>query len=379
MARHHGAVTISPQDLAQLPTPCLVIDLGAADRNIARMASDLRTAGLQLRPHFKAHKCVTLLRRQLDAGDCSGVTCQTTWEALALAHHGIGDILLSNQITDPYALGELGEAAGMVDVTVVVDDVAHVAMLAEVTVRHKVALGVLVEIDVGMSRCGLPPGSPALLPLIAAIQDAPGLTFRGLQGYEGHAVLVDDPDRRVALTAKAATMLAGERDRLSAEGIGCDLVTGGGTGTYDLAAENGVLQEVQAGSYVLMDAAYARPGLDRPFENALFCAARVISRTSPEHGVLNAGLKEISGEFGPPVSAASGVTVTRLSDEHSSVEFEESAPQRVGDVVPLIPGHIDPTINLHDIMYAWDGRRMGAWPVEGRRTLPNRDRLNNHH
>ncbi|MQA93816.1 MAG: DSD1 family PLP-dependent enzyme [Streptosporangiales bacterium] len=368
-------MTISPQGLAQLPTPCLVIDLGAADRNIARMASDLRSAGLALRPHFKAHKCVSLLRRQLDAGTCSGVTCQTTWEALALAHHGIGDILLSNQVTDPYALSELGEAAAMVDVTVVVDDVAQVAALAEVTARHKAALGVLVEIDVGMGRCGLPPGSPALPALVAAIQDAPGLTFRGLQGYEGHAVLVDDPDRRRELTAKAAAALAGERDRLAAEGIGCDLVTGGGTGTYDLAAENGVLQEVQAGSYVLMDAAYGRPGMARPFENALFCAARVISRTSPERGVLNAGLKELSGEFGPPLSAASRVTVTRLSDEHSIVEFAESAPQRMGDVVPLIPAHVDPTINLHDRLYAWDGHRMAAWPVEGRRTLPTRDRL----
>ena len=356
---------IPPSVLEGLPTPCLVVDAAAASRNIARCAAFFAGQPAALRPHFKAHKCTTLMRRQLDAGSCAGVACQTSWEALVLARAGFPDILIANQVVDAAALDELAEAAAIARLTVAVDDGAQVGLLAAAASRHGVLVGVLIELDVGAGRCGLPLGDPSLVPLAEQIARQDRLSFRGLQAYEGHAVQRDSRSVRATLVGQAADQVRRERARLAAAGFDCEIVSGGGTGTYDLAAAAGAVTEVQAGSYVLMDASYGK--LDLPFEPALYCAATVISRHDTR-AVLNVGLKELTVELGMPAIQAAGARVTALSDEHAQVRLALGGDGlAVGDKVLLIPAHVDPAVNLYDRLFAWDGREVTEWEVDGRR------------
>ena len=365
MAASVDIAAFAPELLAGLPTPCLVVDLAAADRNIGLAADYFADRRAQLRPHFKAHKCSRLLARQLAAGACAGVTCATAGEAEVLARAGFDDILVANQVVDAAGLGQLAAAAGLARVTACIDDSRHVDRLRAAALRAEVRLGVLVEIDVGMGRSGLDGGSDALLPLVSSVAEGEALEFRGLQGYEGHAVLEMERSERARLVAIAAEILRAEQGRLEAAGYPCELVSGGGTGTFDLADEAGALTEIQAGSYVLMDARYAL--LDLPFETALYCCATVISRQG-ERAVLNAGLKALSAEHGMPRAVPPGLEIVDLSDEHAHLRLPVSHPLAVGDSVLVVPGHIDPTINLHRSLFVLTTpETVEEWPIDGRR------------
>jgi D-serine deaminase-like pyridoxal phosphate-dependent protein len=345
-----------------LPSPALLVDLAAVDRNIARAVELLGDGPVRLRPHFKAHKCTRLMRRQVAGGRCSGVSCATAAEAEVLADAGFDDILVANQVADPAGLASLRRAGTRVRVTVCVDDARHVELLA----ATGAALGVLVEIDVGQRRSGLAPGDPALVGIAQLVQATAGLTLRGLQGYHGHAVLLADRAAREREVAGSAAVLAAERARLRDAGLPCELVSGGGTGTLDLIGAHGVLDEVQAGSYVLMDASYGRLGL--PFEQALLCRTTVVSRHR-DRIVLDAGLKALSSEYGMPAAREPGMEVLSLADEHATASVPESCRLEVGDTTLLVPAHVDPTVNLHPALHvrAPDGT-VEAWPVDGRRT-----------
>ncbi|MFL5845101.1 MAG: alanine racemase [Solirubrobacteraceae bacterium] len=347
-------------DLTQLPSPALVVDLAAADRNIARAAAHFADGPVRLRPHFKAHKCTRLLRRQVDAGACSGVTCATAWEAEVLAEAGFDDVLVANEVADAQGLAALGRAASRARITVCVDSSRHVELLSAVGAR----VGVLVEIDIGQGRCGLEPGSDEVIKLAWRVADAPGLELRGLQGYHGHAVLLESRDDREREVARGAALLTAERERLIAAGLPCPLVSGGGTGTFDLIAAAGGLDEVQAGSYVLMDASYGK--LDLPFEQALFCLATVVSRRGTRL-VLDAGLKAMSAEYGMPGAKEPGLEVLSLADEHATARVPADCGLRVGDTTLLIPAHIDPTVNLHAALHvSASAGSFEPWAVDGR-------------
>jgi D-serine deaminase-like pyridoxal phosphate-dependent protein len=359
---------IPPETLARLPTPCLLVDLAAADRNIARAAEYYAQAPVKLRPHFKAHKCSRLMRRQLDAGGCVGVTCATPFEADVLAQEGFSQILVANQVINSVGLQALARAASKAHVSVAVDSLAHVQALARTAAEHQVHFGVLIEIDVGMGRCGVPLGSDQLVPIARAMRDSERLEFLGLQGYEGHAVHKDDRALRRTMVWQAAQVLSTERARLHQAGFECKVISGGGSGTWDLAEETGVWTDIQAGSYVLMDSEYG--ALNLPFEPALYCAATVISRRSPESGVLNAGLKELTVEGGMPRPVRPGLRVLGLSDEHARLAVARGTSLEVGETVLMIPGHIDPAINLHPALVVWEGGdQLSLWPVDGRRAL----------
>jgi D-serine deaminase-like pyridoxal phosphate-dependent protein len=339
-----------------IPSPALLVDLDAADRNIARAAAAFADGPVRQRPHFKAHKCTRLMRRQLAAGGCSGVTCATAAEAEVLADAGFDDVLVANEVADERALAALARAASRARVTVCVDDSRHVELLVAAGARA----GVLIEIDVGQGRCGLEPGSPLLLELARQVVAAPGLELRGLQGYHGHAVLLEERAERDRAARDSAAILRAERARLLAAGFACELVSGGGTGTFDLEA----LDEVQAGSYVLMDASYDRLGL--PFEQALHCRTTVVSRRGTRI-VLDAGLKALSAEYGLPRAVEPGLEVLSLSDEHATGRVPEGCALRAGDATLLVPAHVDPTVNLHPALHvvAADGE-VEAWPTDGR-------------
>jgi D-serine deaminase-like pyridoxal phosphate-dependent protein len=230
---------------------------------------------------------------------------------------------------------------------------------------------VLIEIDVGMGRCGLNLGSDALIPLAAAIKAAGRLEFLGLQGYEGHVVVREDRGMRASMVWQCQEILRTERARLEKAGYPCPVVSGGGTGTWDIAAECGVLTEIQAGSYVLMDAKYAT--IDIPFENALFCCTTLISRRQPDAGVLNAGLKSLTVEYGMPKSADGTFSIITLADEHARITPRRDWTAKVGEPVLVIPAHIDPALNLHDVVVVH--RRGGVadhWKVDGRQRPQHR-------
>ncbi|SRR6266508_459009 len=357
------AAPIHTDALAALATPCLIVDVAALTRNLRRAANHVAGTRVKLRPHFKAHKCTALLRRQLEAGGCSGVTCATAAEALVLAEADFDDILVANQIVDRHALATLAAAAGRAHVTVAVDSHVHVGLLQRLAAKEGVDLDVLIEVDVGLHRGGLPPRSADLLSLAVAVAHAPGLSFAGLQGYEGHAVFVADRAKRRRLVNAAANVLEHERDRLAAAGFPCRLISGGGTGTFELAIEAGVHDEVQAGSYPLMDVRYLT--LHLMFEPALYCLASVISRRD-DRAVLDCGLKSLSAEYGLPKATTPQIECLDLSDEHTQVRLH-GVNLAVGDRVTLIPGHVDPTVNLHDTLFVVDDDEVQPWAVDGRR------------
>ena len=336
-------------------TPALVVDVAAIDRNIARASAYFSEHDTRLRPHFKAHKCTELMRRQVAGGDCAGVTCATAWEAEVVARAGVhDDILVANEVADRAGIASLAAAAANATITVAVDSPRHVELLAGLE------LGVLIEIDVGQRRCGLDPGDEdAILALAGLIEAAPGLRFRGLQGYEGHAVLLSDRAARAEQVDRAATILRRLRSLLQ-----CEIVSGGGTGTFDLSTDAGALDEIQAGSYVLMDASYDKLGL--PFELALACRATVVSRNGTR-AVVDAGLKALSAEYGVPRALDPSIEVLGLADEHATLRLDASSTLAVGEAILLIPAHVDPTVNLHAALHAVADDGVERWAVDARR------------
>lgn len=350
----------------EIPTPALVVDLPAMNRNIERMAKFCASGGALLRPHFKAHKTPEIARRQLAAGHCTGLTCATVGEAEVVAREGLTDsILIANEVVGPGKAERVARLAGQADVIVAVDteygleDIARAARAAGTTV------GVLVDVNVGLPRCGIAPGEPALA-LAKLVEGTEGVELRGVMGYEGHLVAIEDRAEREERTGKAMERLLTTARLVREAGLPCDIVSGGGTGTYDITGRMEGMTEIQAGSYVLMDTAYAK--LDVPFELAFSVLGTVMSRPRPDQCATDNGHKSASVDHGLPlVKGVEGASVMFLSDEHASVRVPEDCPLQVGDMLELWPGHIDPTVNLHDVMYAVEGDEVvGVWPITAR-------------
>ena len=324
--------------VTDIPTPALLVDAGALDRNIATMAGAL--PGPRLRPHVKAHKCTGLARRQAEAGHHS-FTCATIRECEGMVAAGLGDdLLLGNEVLDATRLGVLVAAGARI--TLAVD--------SEQTIEAATAGGVrevLIDVNVGLPRCGCDPQDAGRLADLARQR---GLEVRGVMGYEGHVVGVVDAAERAERCRVAMELLIPAHAQ-----VGGELISGGGTGTYEI---NTWVNEIQAGSYALMDTAYGRLGL--PFEQAAFVLASVIS-SSPGWAVGDAGLKAFGMDHGNP-ELIDG-TVRFCSDEH--VTF--MPPRPVGDRAWLIPAHIDPTMALHERLYLFSGDAVvDVWPIDMR-------------
>ena len=320
-----------------LITPALLVDAAALEHNLRAMSAAL--PGARLRPHVKAHKCTELARRQAAAGHRT-FCCATVREMIGMAAAGLGDdLLLANETLQPERLAGV-EAR----VTVAVDSDATVAAAAAAggAVRE-----VVIDVNVGLPRCGCEPSDAGRL---ADLARRHGLTVRGVMGYEGHAVGMDDRAVRSQLCEQAmALLLAAHRD------VGGDVVSAGGTGTYDI---NVWANEIQAGSYVLMDTAYGKLGL--PFQQALWLWSTVVS-VSPAYAVADCGLKSLGMDHGNPTIA--GGSVWFCSDEHTT--FGPEQPLRVGDRVRVAPAHVDPTVAYHERMYLVSGDEVvDTWPVD---------------
>jgi D-serine deaminase-like pyridoxal phosphate-dependent protein len=348
--------------LKAVPTPALVVDVPAARENHRRATATLG-GGQLLRPHFKAHKCTALARLQAAEG-MAAVCCQTAWEATALVAAGFNDIMITNQLVDAASLEEAATAAGSARISALVDDIAHVGLLQAAASRAGSRIEVLIEVDLGMRRCGVPPQSDELLTLAAAIEAAPSLSLMGIQAYDGQVAGMVDPQARLAAARKSAELTRLAVARLTAAGFAVPVVAGCATGHMPFIAELGVWTDIQAGSYLLMDGAYG-DCLDVDFDVALLALATVIHR-SPERAVLDIGLKQLSVDRGNPAWIGDPAATLRLSDEHTVVALQPTAGLAVGDRTFILPRHIDPTVNLHSSLWFSDGNTVTEQAIDGR-------------
>ena len=327
--------------LGDLQTPALLVERALLEANLDRMSAAL--PGRRLRPHVKAFKTTALARLMADRGH-TGFTCATIREVEGMAAAGLGeDLLLANEVLDARRLGAV--AATGARVTVAVDSDQTVRAAAAGGVRE-----VVIDVEVGLPRCGCDPADAGRL---ADLARSLGLQVRGVMGYEGHVMLVEDPvDRAAQVQACMALLLQAAAD------VGGDLVSAGGTGTY---RENTWCTEVQAGSYALMDTAYAAAGL--PFAQALTVLARVVSVSPKGWAVADLGLKSLGMDHGNPT--VPGGLVWFCSDEHTTFSPVEGASFAVGDAVRVLPAHVDPTVALHERMHLVDGDEvLQTWPVD---------------
>jgi D-serine deaminase-like pyridoxal phosphate-dependent protein len=323
---------------ADLTTPALLVEANLLEDNIRIMANAL--PGTRLRPHVKAHKCTALAQRQAAVGHV-GFTCATVREMEGMVRAGLGeDLLLANEVADASRLGILARAGARI--TVAVDSDATVDAVARAGVPE-----VLIDVNVGLPRCGCPPEEAERL---ADYARSVGLSVRGVMGYEGHIVGLEDRAARSAMLADSMGQLT-----LAARAVGGDIISAGGTGTFDL---NSWATEIQAGSYALMDTAYAKLGL--PFTQALSVLSTVIS-VSQRWVVADCGLKALGMDHGDPT--IEGADVWFCSDEH--LTFASASPLRVGDRVRVLPAHVDPTVAYHDALYVVDGDEVvDRWDVD---------------
>lgn len=350
-------------DIHALDTPCLLLDWAKAQRNIRKMADFFRDRRAKLRPHFKNHKCITLARHQMEAGSAVGMTCAKMGEAEVLAAHGCDDILIANQVVGRRKVDRLVSVASRVrKIAVAVDDVSQAAAISEAATRAGTRVGVLVEVDNGMGRCGAAPGEPSL-ELAQQIVMLPGLRFDGIQSYEGHVVYINDREQREKLTRTAFDHVRRTRELIEEHGIHVPVVSGGSTGTYNITGTMDFVDEIQAGTYVTMDWRYAE--VVPEFEVALSVLAAVISRPRSGAAVLDLGVKGGGGEFGlPRIKGHPDVEIPFfLAEEHLAIR---NAPAwRVGQTVEVLPSHACTTCNLYRHMFVHEGERVvDVWPIE---------------
>ncbi|WP_332765387.1 DSD1 family PLP-dependent enzyme [Phenylobacterium sp.] len=381
-------------------TPALVVRRAVLEQNLAAMQALCDAAGVKLRAHGKMHKCSTLGRRQVELG-AVGLCCQTVGEAEVYAAAGVGDLLVTSPPAPWGAARIAAVAKGGVKIAVVADDAGQIDRLSAAAVAADTIVGLVVDIDLGTHRTGVPPED--VLALVRHANAAPGLLYRGVQAYLGHLQHLTDLDQRRAACEVTRQRLGGLVGELTEAGLAPQLVTGGGTGTYAADLASGVFNEIQAGSYAFMDVEYedcpSPDGGPWAFASSLFLAATVVSARHKTHVVCDAGLKAHSVD-GPPARIAAGAPQGArwrpMGDEHGAIfhpaltqapksggDFDRAvtatdadeaipwpadAPQ-VGDLVWLQPGHIDPTVNLHDALFVVD--ELGGvevWPIDARRT-----------
>lgn len=359
---------------ADIQTPCLILDLDALERNIAKMGRIAQEMGVRHRVHGKMHKSVDVALLQERLGGSCGVCCQKVSEAEAFVRGGIKDVLVSNQVRDVAKIDRLARLPKRgARIIVCVDDLENVADLSAAAVRHGTLIEALVEIDCGAGRCGVTT-TQDVVAIARAIYAAPGLTFSGIQAYQGAMQHLDLYADRKAKIDLAVEQVRDAVQGLKAVGLGCDIIGGGGTGSYQFEGRSGVFNELQCGSYAFMDADYGRirdsegQRIDQgEWENALFILTSVMSHAKGDRAIVDAGLKAQSVDSGLPVIfGRTDVKYVKCSDEHGVVEDMGHA-LKVGDKLKLVPGHCDPTCNVHDwYVGVRDGRVEVVWPVTAR-------------
>lgn len=346
----------------EIETPALLLDLDVARRNIAAMAGYIQKAGKHLRPHTKVHKSPQIARLQVEAG-AIGIATATVSEAIAMIEAGIEDVLIANQVVGPGKIMSLAHAARESRVTVAVDSILNLDQLSVAAVAAGSTISVLLEVDVGMNRGGVRTKQEALQVARHAVS-LPAIEWRGAMGYEGHCMLEPRRDVRAAKQGKAMGELFEVVDHLAVDGIDCEIVSAGGTGTYDLAAAHPGVTEVQAGSYVLMDAFHNSliPGFD--------VALTVLATVTGRHGnrvILDAGRKAVGTDLMLPTAVGIEATTVFVNEEHTGLDVPEGSPLTYGDAVELQAGYGPTTVNLYGCYHVIEaGIVTDIWPVTAR-------------
>ena len=359
----------------EIQTPCLVLDLDALEHNIKKMGDYAKSHGMRHRVHGKMHKSVDVAKLQERLGGAVGVCCQKVSEAEVFAKGGIKDILVSNEVRDLAKIDRLARLPKTYGcrTIVCVDDLANVADLSAAAVKHGSTLECFIEMDVGAGRCGVI-GADLVVQIAQAIAAAPGLKFTGIQAYQGAMQHMDKYDDRKAKLDAAVAMVKAAVDALKAVGLTPELVSGGGTGSYYFESSSGVYNELQCGSYAFMDADYGRI-LDREgkridqgeWQNALFILTQVMSHAKADKAICDAGLKAQSVDSGlPTIFGRTDVQYIKCSDEHGVIA-DPAGVLKVGERLKLVPGHCDPTANIHDwYVGVRQGKVEVVWPVSAR-------------
>lgn len=343
----------------EIPTPALILDLDAFEANLAQMAEQIKASGKQLRPHAKAHKCVEIAKRQIAAG-AIGMCVATVPEAELMSKAGITGLLLTSPLADPFKMARAVATGAMV----AVDHVDQVAWYSEAAQAAGKTLDALVDLDVGDHRTGASSKQQAV-DIAKAIVAAPSLQFRGIQGYSVSGSHAGGFDGRKHTSEEAFSRAFAIRDAIIAAGIAVEIVTGGSTGTWDIDTKLEGVTELQAGSYVLMDLAYRKEGL--PFRHALTVLTTVVSANQETFVTVDGGFKAFSTDrsFGPEAVHIPGASYRWGGDEFGYLD--SPVKPRLGDRIEFIPPHCDPTVNLHDRIYACRGENVEAvWSVMNR-------------
>ncbi len=358
--------------LADVDTPALILDLDRFETNLGRLMDAARDAGVRVRPHAKSHKSLQIAHRQIAAG-AIGVCCQKVGEAEVFLAGGIKDVLVTNEIVGERKIRRLAQLACMFSparVGVCVDDVGNVRQLGQICDEEDAHVDVYVEIDVGQNRAGVA-DADAAVELAREVVGHPRLTLMGLQAYAGSSQHRRGVPERRAGSDSAARRAFEIRDALRGASLPCEIITGGGTGTFMYEAASGIFSEIQPGSFALMDSDYARNEVDPQvphFEHALFILSTVMSLRG-DRATLDAGLKAFSTDSGPARPTFPGWHVHAVSDEHTVLtRVDDEGPTiRLGAKALLIPSHCDPTVNLHDWIVAIRKNKVeDVWRVDAR-------------
>lgn len=331
--------------LQNLSTPALIVQKSVFDKNAEHMSALLRDSRLKLRPHFKSHKCAAIAHQQMRDG-AVGITCAKLDEALDLADSGIGDILIANQITDKQKISRMAHLANACRLTVCVDDVDNVADIEKAAALADSTVYCLVEYEIGMNRCGVST-KEEVAALAEYISGCPHLVFDGIQAYAGHISHMVSLEERAAKTKANTEKIKDLLAYLESKNIPVRVLSGGSTGTSVIKTEENLYTELQAGSYLFMDATYGELGL--PFRSSLFILTTVVS-VSDTIAVVDAGVKSCGVDQGMPVPVGFSVSEIVASEEHLQLH-NPSKKLHIGDKVLLTPAHCCSTVNLHDRIY----------------------------
>ena len=363
----------APVPLTELPTPALIVDGAAFDRNMAKMATHMKAHGVGLRPHAKTHKSADIARKQLELG-AIGICCAKVSEAEALAAEGIGPFLITSPLATRDKVERFAALARLNPDTMVVVDSKHGAdLLSAVATDVGIRFGILIDLDVGSQRTGVPCGQPAL-DFARHVVSLPGLTVHGVQAYAGHIMHITGHEKRRQRSLETMAAAADTRRAIEAMGIPCPVFTGGGTGTFDIDIAVPGITDLQCGSYPFMDVQYRIIGgpngdtLDA-FEPALFVWSTAISQPAPGRITLDAGIKALVYDWKKPALLEHPATTYDWGgDEHGVIQYEgDTPPFNIGDRVKIFVSHCDPTVNLYDVYHVVrDGMVVETWPVTAR-------------
>ena len=365
---NHSSEPFIGMHKTELDTPALLIDLAKMEANIETMANYFSTVNADLRPHVKTHKTPIIAHKQIAAG-AIGVTCAKLGEAEAVIHAGIRDVLIANQIVGAQKIARLINLAKHSEIMVAVDNPQNIQAISEAAAAKGATIRMLIEVNIGMDRCGVESGKPTL-ELAEQIRRSPNLVFEGLMGYEGHTVAKPNRAERDTAAREAMQRLLDAKYYLEKQGIEVPIMSGGGTGTFNITGSIPEMTEVQAGSYVLMDSTYRNvEGIGEEFACALSVLATVVSRPNPDRIIVDTGLKVLAKEFGiPQPVGVTGVEMTGLSEEHGKMQVsDENVALKPGDKLQILPTHCCTTVNLHDRYYGIrNGIVESVWDITAR-------------